>query len=151
MGIKALSHIKNSGKKFFDNAYFSGPKKFPEKFFGEGYFQRRNKISENCRNSGMFQGKIVEIQECFRVKLSKFGGGGLLFRAKISGKNFRKNRTFEGLTFLGENFWKKFSQATVGPYMQKKARTGMGGGSGGGYPAPYPRHMVLKKKLHPRA
>ena len=119
-------------------------------------FQVRKNSRKNFLARATFRGgirfrKIVEIQECFRVKLSKFGGGGLLFRAKISGKNFRKNRTFEGLTFLGENFWKKFSQATVGPYMQKKARTGMGGGSGGGYPAPYPRHMVLKKKLHPRA
>ena len=80
MGIKALSHIKNSGKKFFDNAYFSGPKKFPEKFFGEGYFQRRNKISENCRNSGMFQGKIVEIR-----------GGGYFLGQKFLEKIFASN------------------------------------------------------------
>ena len=43
-------HAKNSGEKFFDDAYFSGPKNFLEKFFYEPYFIGRMTAPENCRN-----------------------------------------------------------------------------------------------------
>lgn len=37
--MRSLFVSKKFGKKFFDDAYFSGPKNFPEKFFCKAYFR----------------------------------------------------------------------------------------------------------------